>query len=104
MTETDIIGHLIQIESEAANMLLDAQTEVDRRITEAKQKADNLYKEKYENLIKELDTQFEAKKNQVLKDCNIIIDDYKEKVLSSNQDKRAFNLYLDSIIFGSNNG
>ena len=44
MNETDVIGHLIQIESEAANMLLDAQAEVDRRITEAKVKAENSYK------------------------------------------------------------
>ena len=45
MNETDVIGHLIQIESEAANMLLDAQAEVDRRITEAKVKAENSYKD-----------------------------------------------------------
>ena len=40
MTDTDVIGHLIEIEAEAANMIMDAQTEADNRILEAKQKAD----------------------------------------------------------------
>lgn len=104
MNETDVIGHLIQIESEAADMLLNAQAEADKRITEAKQKADNIYKEKYENLINELENTFNQQKKQIDEEIQIKFDSYKEKITSSNQDKRAINTKLQTYIFGSNNG
>lgn len=104
MNETDVIGHLIQIESEAADMLLNAQAEADKRITEAKQKADNIYKEKYENLINELEDTYNQQKKQIDEEIQIKFDSYKEKVTSSNQDKRAINTKLQTYIFGSNNG
>ncbi len=104
MNETDVIGHLIQIESEAANMLLDAQAEVDRRITEAKVKAENSYKEKYENLMQNLETEYEEKKLQIDTDCNSLFEEYKQKITSINQDKRTFNQKLDSYFFGRKNG
>ena len=80
MNETDVIGHLIQIESEAADMLLNAQAEADKRITEAKQKADNIYKEKYENLINELENSYNQQKKQIDEEIQIKFDSYKEKI------------------------
>ena len=81
MTDTDVIGHLIEIEAEAANMIMDAQTEADNRILEAKQKADTIYKEKYEELIKTLENDFFQQKEaqnhiskQYMKNSNV---DYK---------------------------
>ena len=58
MTETDVIGHLIDIEHQAAELLLDTQTEADRRITEAKAKADAMYKEQYESMIAEFENKY----------------------------------------------
>ena len=104
MNETDVIGHLIQIESEAAEMLLNAQTEVDQRITESKQKADNLYKEKYEQLIAELEQNLNQEKNKIDEQIQIKFDSYKEKITTITQDKRAINSKLQNLIFGSTNG
>lgn len=104
MNETDVIGHLIEIEYEASNMILNAQTEADNRITEAKKKADSVYKEKYEELINKLEKDFEENKSKIDIEYDSIFNEYKEKVSTVNQDKRQINLKLDSYLFGSDNG
>ena len=104
MTDTDVIGHLIEIEAEAANMIMDAQTEADNRILDAKQKADTIYKEKYEELIKSLENNFLQQKSEIDSNYDKIFEDFREKISSVNQDKRTLNLKLDTYLFGSNNG
>jgi len=104
MIETDVIGHLIELESEAANLLLDAQAEVDSRITEAKQNADKIYKEKYEGLIANLELNLSEQKKIVDQNCEKILVEYKNHISATNQDKRSFNSQLDSYFFGSTNG
>ena len=56
MTESDIISHLIQVETAASNMISEAQEEVELRITKKKKKADKLYKDGHisENIRDEL--------------------------------------------------
>lgn len=104
MTNTDVIGHLIEIETEAANMIMDAQTEADNRILEAKQKADTIYKEKYEELINTLENNFLQQKSEIDSNYDKIFEDFREKISSVNQEKRALNIKLDTYLFGSNNG
>lgn len=104
MTNTDVIGHLIEIETEAANMIMDAQTEADNRILEAKQKADTIYKEKYEELINTLENNFLQQKLEIDSNYDKIFEDFREKISSVNQDKRALNIKLDTYLFGCNNG
>ena len=104
MNETDIIGHLIQIESEAANMIMDAQTEADRRITEAKKKADDLYKEKYDNLINSLEANLQESKSKIDLEYDNLFNEFKENITTVSQDKRMLNQKLDSYLFGSENG
>ena len=104
MNETDIIGHLIQIESEAANMIMDAQTEADRRITEAKKKADDLYKEKYDNLINSLEANLQESKSKIDLEYDNLFNEFKENTTTVSQDKRMLNQKLDSYLFGSENG
>lgn len=57
--KTDTLGHLIEIESKAAAMLMDAQTEADRRTAEARSQADADYKTQYEKLVGELESETE---------------------------------------------
>ena len=104
MNETDVIGHLIQIESEAADMLLNAQAEADKRITEAKQKADTIYKEKYEELIKTLENDFFQQKSEIDSNYDKNFEEFRATISTVNQDKRALNTKLESYLFGSDNG
>ena len=104
MNETDVIGHLIQIESEAADMLLNAQAEADKRITEAKQKADTIYKEKYEELIKTLENDFFQQKSEIDSNYDKNFEEFRATISTVNQDKRTLNTKLESYLFGSDNG
>ena len=82
----------------------DAQTEADNRILEAKQKADTIYKEKYEELINTLENNFLQQKSEIDSNYDKIFEDFREKISSVNQDKRALNIKLDTYLFGCNNG
>lgn len=104
MTDTDVIGHLIEIEAEAANMIMDAQTEADNRILEAKQKADTIYKEKYEELIKTLENDFLQQKSEIDSNYDKNFEEFRATISTVNQDKRALNTKLESYLFGSDNG
>ena len=99
MTESDIISHLIQVETAASNMISEAQEEVERRITEEKKKADKLYKENFDKLINTLEEEFIEKKHQVDEELAEKLNVYKNNLKSLNQDKRAFNLKLDSYLW-----
>ena len=85
-------------------MIMDAQTEADNRILEAKQKADTIYKEKYEELINTLENNFLQQKSEIDSNYDKIFEDFREKISSVNQDKRALNIKLDTYLFGCNNG
>ena len=103
MNETDVIGHLIQIESEAADMLLNAQAEADKRITEAKQKADNIYKEKYENLINELENTYNQQKKQIDEEIQRIVADCYKKALELLSQHKATLDAIASVLYEKEN-
>ena len=46
----------------------------------------------------------EQQEKQIDEEIQIKFDSYKEKITSSNQDKRAINTKLQTYFFGSNNG
>ncbi len=96
--ETDVIGHLIDIEQQAATMLFDAQTEADRRITEAKSKADDQYKAGYEKLVSSLEDSFSSKKKALLEDHQKQIDSFKAGVENTPKTEDQFNQLLKELL------
>ena len=85
-------------------MIMDAQTEADRRITETKKKADDLYKEKYDNLINSLEANLQESKSKIDLEYDNLFNEFKENITTVSQDKRMLNQKLDSYLFGSENG
>ena len=85
-------------------MIMDAQTEADNRILEAKQKADTIYKEKYEELIKTLENDFFQQKSEIDSNYDKNFEEFRATISTVNQDKRALNTKLESYLFGSDNG
>lgn len=100
MVEQDVIGHLIDVERLASDLLLDAQTEVDRRKAVAKESAERAYLSAYEKIIAELE-EYSAKGE---KEC----DDSRERDYAAfndhlaliHKDQAAFKACLDSVFFG----
>lgn len=62
MAEHDVIKHLIHVERMAYDMLLDAQTEADKRKLHAKDTAEKEYLVAYENKIQKFEQDFQTQK------------------------------------------
>lgn len=101
MVAQDVIGHLIDVERLAYDLLLDAQTEADRRKTVAKEEADRDYRSAYEKIIARLETKL-AKNKQVC-DERLAAEyvSFDEEISSITKDITSFSTYLDSIFSGS---
>ena len=55
--EQDVIGHLIDVERLAYDLLLDAQKEADRRKAGAKEQAERVFRSEYEKIISQLESE-----------------------------------------------
>lgn len=96
--ETDVIGHLIDIEQQAATLLFEAQGESDRRITEAKTKADDQYKAGYEKIVASLEDSFNSKKQELLDTHQKQMDEFKIRIESQPKTADQFNQLLKDLL------
>ncbi len=98
--EQDVIGHLIDVERLAYDLLLDAQTEADRRKAAVKEQAEREFRSEYEKIVTEL----ESDKATAIASCDERqareYAEYDTRLSSLTQDRTAFNDYLDSIFSG----
>ena len=98
--EQDVIGHLIDVERLAYDLLLDAQKEADRRKAAVKEQAEREFRAEYEKIIAEL----ESEKASALSVCDERqareYAEYDARLTSLTQDRAAFNDYLDSVFSG----
>lgn len=100
MIEQDVIGHLLDVEKLAYDILLEAQSVADVKKAKAKDAAELAYRASYEIIIKKL----EDEENEGKKRC----DDARNKeyeafhtyLSSLKKDQPAFSQYLDSLLFG----
>ena len=99
--ETDTLGHLIEIESKAAAMLMDAQTEADRRTAQARSQADADYKVQYEKLVTELESETDRHIRALQQQYDTTFDAYKAELAACTQDTSAFNGLLKNLLCGN---
>lgn len=99
--KTDTLGHLIEIESKAAAMLMNAQTEADRRTAEARSQADADYKAQYEKLVTELESETEQHIRTLKQQYDATFDAYKAELAACTRDEAAFNGLVKNLLFGN---
>ncbi|MGI5174117.1 hypothetical protein H0R92_11045 [Treponema sp. OMZ 840] len=99
--ETDTLTHLIEIEHKAASMLMDAQTEADRRTAEARMQADSDYKRQYEDLVSQMETDTETSISELKEKYSAGFSAYKNELAACPQDTAAFNGLLKKLFFGT---
>jgi vacuolar-type H+-ATPase subunit H len=99
--EQDIIGHLIDVERLAYDLLLDAEKESDRRKSLAKEKAEQEYHTAYERLIEAREASFSDAKNKCDSARETEYGSYIAHLESIPVDPERFNSYLNSVFFGS---
>ena len=99
-TEQDILGHLMEVESAASELALEAQQEADKRRAEAKQKAEAEYRTKYEGLIAELDSWYKAGKEECDAARGLEYKNYAARLESLPKNVEAFNAFVESVFSG----
>lgn len=95
----DIFNHLIEVESDAANMLFEAQIEADEKISLAKKQADEEYKKTYEEVAALLEIKFSNEKQNVDMMAEKELNDYREKLKALKINYPAFKHLIDNYFF-----
>ncbi len=98
--EQDVLGHLIQVEHDAASILFDAQVEADKRTAEAHVQADNEYKIAYDNLVEKLENDCAQKIKENNKLHTEAFEAYKIELQKTEKDVKNFNAYMETLFFG----
>lgn len=93
-----VLRHLLDVESEAASLALEAAKEADKRRSAAKQKADAEYRAKYEQLMRSLDEQFNLEKEKCDAALKAVFSEHDEQLKALRQDTDSFYSFVDSLI------
>lgn len=97
--EVDIIEHLLEVERESSQMILDARQEADKIIAESRARAETSFKEQYDSILKDLEQKEASAKEEISKRHEEQLSEYKKSLASAEKDEKAFRSLLDSLLF-----
>lgn len=100
MIEQDVIAHLIDVERLAYDLLLDAQTEADKRKSLAKEKADQEYRAAYEKIISQMESHLLEGKLSCDKARDAEFAEFESHLSAISKSQSSFASYLDSLYSG----
>ena len=95
MVERDVIGHLIDVERQAADLTLEANAEADRRKKAAREKADAELRFASTSITEELDRSFEVSRSECDEALRREFKSFTERLEAMPQDTVAFAACLD---------
>lgn len=97
MDGQDVIGHLMDVEREAASLLADAQKEADRRKTLQSEASSRSFKESYEEFIAGQELQLAATKAEIDRARDEELAGFQKRIESLPLDTASFEKYLASL-------
>ena len=97
--EINVIKHLLAVEKDAAVLIDDAVKEADSRTAEAKNKANSLFKQKYDECAASLQHDFEQTVEQKKSEHSKDINQFKSDLEKRSRNYKAFNKVLDGLLF-----
>ena len=99
MAESDVnvISHLLNVESEASELVQGAQNEANKRLVSERAKAEQQVKEKLDNVNKEIEKSYSLKLAEITDGHTKIIDEFKKSVEHTEQNKTSFNALLEKV-------
>jgi vacuolar-type H+-ATPase subunit H len=100
MDNNEVLDHLLKIESEAAELVNDAQAEADRRVTEAEKQNRAAYDKRFLEENQRLEKEFLQSKELSRQQYQKELETYKEKISSFHVNNDRFSNLLDSLILG----
>jgi heme oxygenase len=80
-------------------LIFEAQTVAEKNISDARATAENLYKQKYEKLLNELELDYSEKIQKIIQNNKNSFNQYQQKIQDLPQDEKSFNELLDSLLF-----
>jgi vacuolar-type H+-ATPase subunit H len=95
VVERDVIGHLIDVERQAADLTLEANAEAERRKKAAREKADAELRLASASIAEELDRSFEASRVACDEAIRREFESFAERLAAMPQDTAAFAACLD---------
>lgn len=96
--EANVIGHLIDVEHRASELVSDAHIEADKRICQARTQADAAFKSAFEKIVAQEEEAFSKNEEAVRQSCTSEIAGYKAKISSTPKTVSAFNALLDKVL------
>jgi vacuolar-type H+-ATPase subunit H len=100
MDTTEVLGHLLKIESNAAALVDEAQEEADRRIAEAEKQNRAAYEERFREENERLEREFLKSKEMTRQRYREELEAYKHKISSVTVNNEIFSSLLDQFLAG----
>jgi len=98
--EQDVIGHLIDVERLAYDLLLEAQTEADKRQAAAKEAAEQAYRSACQKISAESETACDGAKREIDESRTREFASFAAFLENTRIDRTSFDAYLDSVYSG----
>ena len=97
--EINVIQHLLAVEKDAALLIDNAVKEADSRTAHAKNEANSLFKQKYDECAVTLQNEYEQKLQQKKSEHIKQMEQFKTELEGRKKNNAAFNKLLDKILF-----
>ena len=88
--DSNILQHLLRLETEASSLVDDAQAEADRRLVEAEKEQRLIFEQSYSAEVEKLQAVFINKTAEVRNNYKRQLDAYREELKASPADRAAF--------------
>jgi vacuolar-type H+-ATPase subunit H len=98
MDNTEVLDHLLKIESEAAALVNEAQAEADRRVAEAEKQNRTVYDERFRGESEKLEREFLKSKEQARQHYREELEAYKNTLSSVTVNNELFFSLLDKFL------
>lgn len=99
--EMDVIQHLIEVEKEAAEVLVETQKKADETVASARVSAQARFKNEYSKIVKSVDEAEAKEKEAASKEHDNILKSYNNDLNSAVKDVNSFNNGLEKILYGN---
>ncbi|MDR3248859.1 MAG: hypothetical protein LBT39_08730 [Treponema sp.] len=94
----NVLGHLLKIEAEAADLVDDAQAEADRRVAESEKQNRSRYDEEYGKQAEELDRSFEEEVTRIRVDYQNQLEAYRKSLDAIPVNQSRFSALMDELL------
>ena len=100
LREEGVLRHLLDVESQAASLVDEAQAEADRRVAEGEKENRARYDERYGLLAAKLNGEYEAAVLAVKEDYTRQLDAYASSLAAMEIQGTAFSALAEKLFFG----